>query len=115
MTKIIVFLMLVLPSMFGSPAHPSDANACSCPDVSNVHKTGYSLDSVTYSWDGSAGATQYRVNYYRSEDQYASEYFYTNSTSYNFTNLSAGHYTFYFTAICGGGPSGIVGIEDFVQ
>lgn len=114
MTKMVVFMMLFLPSMFAfMPA--ADLATCSCATVSNVQKTGQTSNSISYAWDGSQGATQYKVWFTRQEDQYTSSYFYTLTPSFTFTNLSAGHYTFNIVAECGGEASNIVGLEDFVQ
>ena len=114
MTKMIVFMMLFLPSVFGfSPA--TETATCDCPDITNLQETGQTSSSISYSWGGSLSADRYKVWYYRSEDQYTSSYFYTNSTAYTFSSLAAGHYTFYFVAECGSEESNIIGVEDVLQ
>lgn len=113
MTKMIVFLLFTLPSMFGAPTGQATVT-CTCPGITNLQKTGHTTSSISYSWDGYDGATQYKVYFYRSGDQYTSGYFYTSSTSYNFTSLPAGNYTFYFATVCGSESSGYVGVEDLI-
>jgi|CXWL01.1.fsa_nt_gi hypothetical protein len=114
MTKMIVFMMLFLPSMFGfSPA--SETATCDCSDITNLQETGQTSSSISYAWGGSLNATRYKLWYYRSEDQYTSGYFYTNSTAYTFTSLAAGHYTFYFVAECESEESNAIGVEDVFQ
>ncbi len=114
MFKIIISLLFLLPLAAGNPSS-KEAATCNCTEVANIQKTVQTSNSLAYAWDASASATEYKVWYTREEDNYTSAYFYTSGTSYNFTNLSAGQYTFYFVAVCGEGSSGWVGIEDVVQ
>lgn len=114
MFKSIVFLLAFLPSVFGFTAS-NEPTSCDCPSVTNLQKTGGSSSSFSFAWTGVDAADQYRVWYHRQENQFTSGYFYTSETSFNFTDLDAGHYTFYVMAECGSEGSNIIGIEDHMQ
>ena len=113
MFKLLAFLMLFMPSVFG--AAPSTAPMdCTCPSVPNLQKTGQTSTSFTYGWTTAYTGAQYKVWYIRQEDGYNSGFFYTSSLSYSFTGLSAGHYTFYFQTQCDQEASSVIGIEDTI-
>ena len=114
MFKLLVFLILFLPSVLG--ADPIvEPSVCSCPSVPNLQKTGQTSNSFTYGWGNAYTGAQYKVWYVRQEDGYNSGFFYTSSLSYSFTGLSAGHYTFYFQTQCDQESSSIIGIEDTIM
>jgi hypothetical protein len=113
MFKMFAFLFLFLPSVFG--ANPvTEPQPCTCPEISNLQKTGETSNSLSYAWSSGYMGAQYKVWYHRAEDGYTSGFFYTYNLSYNFTGLSAGHYTFYFQSLCGNETSSYIGIEDTV-
>ncbi|MBC7777114.1 MAG: hypothetical protein H7246_16900 [Phycisphaerae bacterium] len=113
MFKLLAFLILFQTSIFA--AAPSvEPSFCSCPSVPNLQKTGQTTNSFTYGWTTAYSGAQYRVWYIRQEDGYNSGFIYTNSLSYSFTGLSAGHYTFYFQTMCEQEASSVIGIEDTV-
>jgi hypothetical protein len=114
MFKTIVFLLFLMPAIFGfAPA--KEAATCDCPSVTNLHKTGMSSSSFSYAWTGNEAADQYVVWYYRQEGQFTSGYSSTTKTSFTFTDLAPGHYTFYVMAQCGNEGSNYIGIEDHIQ
>ena len=113
MFKLLAFLILFLSSVSGF-ASSSEPVPCSCLNVTELQKTGQSSSSISYSWSNAYSGAQFRVWYARQEDSYTSGFFYTNNLSFDFTGLSAGHYTFYFQVLCGGETSGYIGIEDTI-
>ncbi len=113
MYKLIVFLALFLSSVTGFAAS-NEPIPCSCSNVTDLQKTAQSPNSISYSWNNGYSGAQFKVWYTREEDTFTSSFFYTSNLSYNFTGLSAGHYTFYFQALCDGTPSGYIGIEDTI-
>ena len=117
MFKLFAFLILLIPSGIGSvPAiKPAvEAPTLTCPGISNLQKTGQTSASISYAWSNAYFGAQYKVWYVRQEDGYTSGYFYSYSPAYTFSGLSAGHYTFYFQALCEGEVSNYVGIEDTI-
>ncbi|MDO8365500.1 MAG: hypothetical protein Q7T20_01800 [Saprospiraceae bacterium] len=114
MYKLLVFLALFLPSISGFASSSEPAAPCSCPNVTDVQETGQTSSSISYSWNNGYSGAQFKLWYTRQEDSYTSGFFYTNNLSYNFTGLSAGHYTFFFQALCEEETSGIIGIEDTI-
>ncbi len=71
-----------------------------CP-IQNLTKTDQSAGFVSYSWSAVSGATEYKVFYTRTNDNYTSSMFTTGSTYISFSGLPAGNYRFYFAAVCG--------------
>jgi hypothetical protein len=114
MLKLLAFLILLAPA---NPVSKPivEPVVCTCPNISDLQKTAETSNSITYSWNNAYSGAQYRVWYSRQEDSYTSGFFYTYNTAYTFTGLSAGHYTFYFQAICGGETSGYIGTEDLIM
>jgi hypothetical protein len=114
-----MFQLFVFLTLFQWSALSLDPAAlpapCDCPGVTNLQKTWQTATSVTYGWDPASGGVQYKVWYTRQEGGYSSGYFYTGSPSYQFTGLSAGHYTFYFQTLCEGETSGYIGAELIVN
>ena len=108
----LVFLLFLMPITFGfSPVR--EVATCTCPTVSNAHKTGQGSGSITFAWNDSE-ATQYKLWYFREGNDNPSSPVYTTGTSYSYSNLAAGNYTFYFVTVCGGEESGWIGVEDIV-
>ncbi len=71
-----------------------------CP-IQDLVKTNQSTGTVSYAWSAVSGATEYKVWYVRTSDNYASQVYTTGSSSFTFSGLSAGTYRFYFAAVCG--------------
>lgn len=116
MFKWIVFLCLFAFTAPREAVIYASGATCSCPDVYNLQKTGQTGNSITFSWDNSSYGTQlYRVWYVRMEDGYNSGYSYTGGSSYQFSGLPAGHYIFYFQAVCEGETGNFIGIEDTIS
>jgi hypothetical protein len=115
MFKSILFLLVFLPATFSFTADPPAAAACNCPSVTNVQKTGEGSGSATFEWSGSPEAVGYKTRYVRKADSFVSDWFYVGGSSYQFTGLSTGLYTFEFAAICNNGESGFVGIDDVIE
>lgn len=113
MFKIIVFLILFLPSVIGA-APSTEPGICFCPNITNLQKSGQTDNSFTFDWTSAYSGAQYKVWYVRQEDGYTSGYSYTSNNSFNFTGLSAGHYTFYIQTLCEQENSSAVGIEDLI-
>ncbi len=111
MFHLLAFLLLLLPSS-PAPALTTEATFYNCPEIGGLQKTGETSNSISYAWSNSGA--QYKLWYTREEDTYTSSFFYTYSTSYSFTGLSAGHYTFYFQALCGAETSGYIGDEEVI-
>ncbi len=113
MFKLLAFLIIFLPSVFGTPPYTKRID-CSCPSVPCVQKTGQTSSSLSYSWSNAYTGAQYRVWYIRQEDGYNSGFLYTSSLACSFTGLSAGHYTLYFQTLCEEESSSVIGIEDMI-
>ena len=111
MFHLLAFLLLLLPSNHGI-VPTTEVIPFTCPDVSGLQKTSETSSSISYAWSN-AGA-QYKLWYTREEDAFTSSFIYTYNTSYSFAGLSAGHYTFYFQALCGAETSGYIGDEDII-
>jgi hypothetical protein len=114
MYKLLAFLTLFLSAVSGFASSTKPA-PCSCPNVTNLQKTGQTSSSISYAWNNAYSGTEFRVWYVRQGDNYTSGFFYTNNLSYQFTGLSTGVYTFYFQALCGEESSGYIGIEDTIM
>jgi len=102
-----VCLLLSLSLSFAFSPFETTA-ACDCDPISSLTQVAKTSNSVSYSWNGSADAGTYRVWYVRQGDLYTSPAYYTTSTSFTFSNLSAGDYTFYFEAGCSESQSIII-------
>ncbi len=113
MFKLLVFLSLFQLSAldFGASAKPAPIT---CPNVTDLQKTGQTSNTITYAWSNAYSGAQYRVWYTRQADGYTSSFQYTYSLSHTFTGLSAGHYTFYFQTLCGEESSNYIGVEDVI-
>ena len=83
-----------------------------CAAPTNVHKTGSTDTSISYAWDAGNDATSYKVKYLRQSDGYQSQEWTATTTSFTFSNLSPGRYTFYFASVCGGEASGFIITDD---
>lgn len=112
MLKSIIFLAAFLPSLFGSEPVIPMAPDCACSAVANAQRTGQGSGSVSFSWFSSSEATQYKLWYVRQADGYTSSPVFTTASSYTFSGLAAGTYSFYFVKQCGGEESNIIGIDD---
>lgn len=97
--KVLVLALFLLPGVSGFSA-PEVPQPLSCP-IQGLTKTGQSEGSVAFSWGSVPSATEYRVYYVRTSDNYTSGVFTTGSTSISFNDLPAGTYRFYFAAVCG--------------
>jgi hypothetical protein len=97
--KGLVLALLLLPGVTGFSAPPM-LQPVSCP-IQNLTKTDQSTGYVSYSWSQVSGATEYRVWYVRTNDNYTSSVYSTGSTNISFSSLPAGSYRFYFAAVCG--------------
>ena len=111
MLHLLAFLLLLVPSTHAT-FPTTEAIPFACPDVSGLQKTGETSNSISYAWSNTGA--EYKLWYTREEDTYTSSFIYTYNTSYSFTGLSAGHYTFYFQALCGAETSGYIGAEDII-
>lgn len=107
-----MFLSFLIPSGVNHTTLDISKQVCTCPEVTNLHKTSETSTSKSYGWNGSG--SEYKVWYYRSEDSYTSSVSTAYSTSYTFSGLTAGHYTFYVQTVCGAEASGFIGVEDVV-
>ncbi len=114
MFKILAFLILFLPTFMGA-APSTEPSSCYCPGITNLHKVAQTDNSFTFDWTSAYSGAQYRVWYVRQEDGYNSGYSYTSNNSFNFTGLSAGHYTFYIQTLCEQETSSAIGIEDLIM
>ncbi|MFQ5448210.1 MAG: fibronectin type III domain-containing protein, partial [Saprospiraceae bacterium] len=103
-------LLLSLSLSFGF-SNAREQGVSNCEPVSGLVQTAHTSSSITYSWNGTADAEGYRVWYTRQGDLYTSPRYYTTNTSYTFSNLTPGVYTFYFETDCGGASQAII-IED---
>jgi len=97
--KGLVLALFLLPGLSGFSASPV-LQAVSCP-IQNLTKTDQSTGSVSYAWSAVSGATEYKVWYVRTSDNYISSIVTTGSTSITFSGLPTGSYRFYFVAVCG--------------
>lgn len=112
MKKYLFVLGFLLPLAFAFAPVPSIDSTCGTPQ--NVEKTSSTLTSITFEWDAVGGAAGYRVYYERVEDSYTSSVTTTTSTTFTFSNLSAGTYKFHFATDCGGTVSADIVIADVV-
>lgn len=103
------------PLWINAPDSPFDGKECNCPVVSDVHKTTATNNSFSFAWTGNSDALNYEVYYVRSADGQISQPELVAAESHQFNNLQQGGYTFYVRAVCIGGPSGFVGIEDVIE
>ncbi|MCF8245786.1 MAG: fibronectin type III domain-containing protein [Saprospiraceae bacterium] len=113
MLKILVLLLYLLPGSM-QPLTPTSED-CNCPPVTNLQKAWQTSSAYTLSWTANSAAAGYIVKYTREEDSYASQAFYTSSSTFTFNNLPAGHYQFNVAADCGSTTSDFVGIEDVIE
>lgn len=114
MIKIFVLLGLLSWTNF-HPQPATESPAATCPGITTVEKIYQTGNSRVYEWNKVFEGAQYRVWYVRQEDGYNSGYLYTYNNAYVFSSLNAGHYTFYFQTVCGGGEtSSYIGIEDVI-
>ena len=97
---------------FGFTAPNQDVTTCDTP--SNVQKTASSSGSISFDWDATSGAIEYKL-YYVKEGSLPSSYFYTSNTDYTFSSLPAGNYSFYFATVCDGSISSFIVIEDHIM
>ena len=116
MKRWFVLFLFLLPFSFGfhDSNHfnqlPTTSNeACTCPGVSNIQITEQGTNYISFSWTGAFGATQYKLWYYRVDDEYTNSSYFTSNTYYTYSSLPEGRYTFYFQSICGSEPSGFIG------
>lgn len=109
MLKMLVFLLYLLPS------NVQPREVCDCPQVSNLQTTGKTNSSYSISWSDNPSASGYTVKYTRQEDGYESPEFPASSSSFTFSNLTAGRYTFQVAAICGTEKSSFIGVEDILD
>ena len=100
-------LLLSLSLSFGFSFAETNAT-CDCGPVSGLTQVAKTSNSITYAWNGSADAETYRVWYVRQGDLYTSPAYYTTNTSFTFSNLASGNYTFYFEAGCSESQSIII-------
>lgn len=114
MLKIIALISLLHWSALVPPSTGPGAEV-SCPGISSLQEASQGSNSIAYSWSPGAYNPQYRVWYIRQEDSSFSGYFYTYNNAYEFSGLSAGHYTFYFQVVCGSEISSWIGIEDVIS
>ncbi len=105
-------MLALLVSTLTLPAFK--AADASCPDPSNVHKSGSGSGYITYDWDDCGCLlNNYKVKYIRKSDGYTSPVYSTSSSNFTFTGLQPGAYTFYFWTDCGGGNiSNVIGVDD---
>lgn len=108
------FLWLLLPATF-LHVQQTELSECTCPEVTNVQKTGQTSSSISFSWLAAEGATQYKVWYVRQADGFVGGTTFTSATAHVFTGLTPGAYVFYFQTICGGEASGFIGVEDTIE
>ncbi len=114
MTKILVFLLFLLPMTFGfSPVR--EVATCACPAVTNLQKTGQGSGSISFSWSSGYDATQYKLWYVRAADGYTSSPVYLDNASHAYSNLAAGRHAFYFVTVCSGEESGFIGTEEIIS
>jgi hypothetical protein len=111
MIKTIVFLFAFLPSVLGFQPAP-EATTCACASVTNVQRVAQVSGSNSYTWTAVPGASQYKVWYKRLSNGQTSSATFTSNTSFTFTGLAGGEYTFYFATVCIGDESNIIGIDD---
>ncbi|MCU0346077.1 MAG: fibronectin type III domain-containing protein [Saprospiraceae bacterium] len=114
MKGILFLLAFALPMAFGftPPSQPLQDVTYDAP--TNVQKTSSSSGSISFAWDASFQAVQYKM-YYVKRGSSASSYFYTTNTNYTFSGLPAGEYYFYFAAVYDGGVSPWIVIEDQIM
>jgi hypothetical protein len=92
-----LFLSLSLSFAF---SNAPDYGTNDCDPISGLTQVAQTSNSITYAWDGSADAEVYRVWYVRQGDLYTSPAYNTTNTSFTFSNLAPGNYTFFFEASC---------------
>lgn len=88
---------------------------CTCPSVTNLHKSGQVDSSYTIAWDSQTGADGYNVYYTRQEGGYTSTVYSTTNPTHTFYGLPNGHYDFFVSAVCGTESSSFVGVEDIIE
>ena len=111
MIKMIAFLAAFMPSTLGfQPLN--ETPICGCEAVANVQITGQGSGSISFSWQGDYDATEYKLWYQRQSDSYTSAPVFITASSYSFSGLAAGNYSFYFGKQCDSELSDIIGIED---
>lgn len=111
MKKLIFYFLLAMPLLFSFS--DSKITEITCPTPTNGRVTFKSSGSISFEWDDcSCTSPTYKIWYHRSGDNYTSPEYSTNQNYYNFTNLPAGKYTFYYKTVCVGGESNFVVIED---
>jgi|GEM_PF-2877128 len=60
MFKIIVFLILFLPSVIGA-APSTEPGICFCPNITNLQKSGQTDNSFTFDWTSGRGTKSLTV------------------------------------------------------
>lgn len=82
------------------PVEPP-ATTCSCSSVYDMSLIGRTYTSASFDWDVAGSPDNFKVWYYRSEDNYTSAPVITSNPYYTFSSLTSGTYDFYVVAICG--------------
>ena len=115
MKKLIFLSALIFALFVGCSKDKDDLNNKSlCTPPANVTKIAESETSLSYEWDDIGQAVEYKLSYFRVEDEYTSPDYFTSLNSYTFTELKGGHYELYFYTICDGGTSTAIVIEDMI-
>lgn len=111
--KTLLLLAFLFQSTFIFPNYTKITDPCQ--PLLNVTKTNQTSDTVSFSWNDSGSGITYEIWFTRAEDGYVSPVSTTNGCSINFTRLSAGTYTFYFSKICKIGTSTAIVIDDLMM
>lgn len=113
MLKMIILCLFFTPNSIAQKSLQFYFN--NCPAVTNFQKTGQSSGAISFAWNGNSSATGYILVYTRQEDSYSSTEFFTTNSTYSFSNLPSGHYTFYVAAVYVEGRSSFIGVEDIIE
>lgn len=109
-----LFFLLTLTVQVFTGFTPPKGPGCACTSPS-VSLTGQTSNSASFDWSPVYSATEYKVWYYRKEDDFTSQEVFTSSTDISFTNLEEGTYEFYFATVCGGIISQVIVTDDLLM
>ncbi len=110
LTSLLLTLALLLWFSVSFSAEVLPKNDCEAP--TNLVKTGQTTSAISFSWNGTG---QHVVKYVRQSDGYTSPDIFVSGTSYTFSDLTAGSYTFYFATDCDGEVSDFIVTEDVIN
>lgn len=88
-----------------------------CPSPTDLVKTAQTGVSISYAWTPAEGISEHVVMYVRHGEtsNFTSQEVTVSGSSFTFTGLAPGRYTFYIASKCGSETSGFIVTEDIIN